>query len=62
MLITAAPGAGSLTRGYSALSRHPNYFGEILVWVSLTALAGTHGVLVAQSVDYHQPDLHFVPC
>ncbi len=33
--------------GLFALSRHPNYFGEILVWVSLTALAGTHGVLAA---------------
>ena len=33
--------------GLFALSRHPNYFGEILVWVSLTALAGTHGVFAA---------------
>ena len=27
--------------------RHPNYFGEILVWTSLTALAGMGGVLKA---------------
>lgn len=31
--------------GLFALCRHPNYFGEILLWSSLTVLAGTHGVL-----------------
>ncbi len=30
--------------GLFALCRHPNYFGEILLWTSLTVLAGTHGV------------------
>lgn len=27
--------------------RHPNYFGEMLLWTSLTALAGGPGVLTA---------------
>lgn len=32
--------------GLFALCRHPNYFGEILLWTSLTVLAGTNGVFV----------------
>ncbi len=46
-LVSSSWGCRFVESGLFALSRHPNYFGEILVWVSLTALAGTHGVLAA---------------
>ena len=34
-----------MNEGLFQYCRHPNYFGEILVWTSLTTLAGTGGVL-----------------
>lgn len=36
-----------MSEGLFRFCRHPNYFGEMLLWTSLTALAGGPGVLAA---------------
>lgn len=36
-----------MSKGLFRYCRHPNYFGEMLLWTSLTALAGGSGVLAA---------------
>ena len=36
-----------MNEGLFRYCRHPNYFGEMLLWTSLTALAGGPGVLMA---------------
>ena len=41
--------------GLFALCRYPNYFGEILLWTSLTVLAGTHGVFAKHPLIIASP-------